>query len=300
MDIRSVNLNLLAAFDALFEERNVTRAARKMGVTQSAMSNSLAQLRAIFDDVLFRRVAHGVEPTARALALAEPIHHGLRLLGDALSPVTFDPATASRSFVLAASDYVEFVLLPRLVRRLEKEAPLVRLEVRPWGLHEVPAMLARGEADLMIGFYDSVPRGHRQTLLFDEEYTCIVRKGHPRVRGKLSLKTWLDLRHVLVSQRADSPGSVDRALAQRGLRRTVAARVSHFLLVPTLVASTDMVAAVSRRIAVAFVKPLGLAMYAPPVVLPTSRIGQVWHEQVDADPAHRWLRELIAGESKRL
>ncbi len=300
MDIRTVNLNLLVAFDALFEERSVTRAARKMGVTQSAMSNSLAQLRALFDDSLFRRVAHGIEPTARAIALAEPIRHGLHLLGRALSPVEFDPTTASRIFVLAASDYVEFVLLPRLVRRLQHDAPGVRIEVRPWGLHEVPALLARGEADLMIGYYDAVPERHRQQLLFREVYRCIVRKGHPRVRRRLSVKTWLELQHVLVSQRADSPGSVDRALASRGLKRTVGVRVSHFLMVPALVAGSDMVAAVSRRIAETFARPLGLATFAPPLPLPTSRVGQVWHEQMDADPGHQWLRGLIAEESQRL
>jgi DNA-binding transcriptional LysR family regulator len=160
-------------------------------------------------------------------------------------------------------------------------------------------MLARGEADLMIGFYDAVPPRHHEELIFDEVYTCIVRKGHPSVRTRLSLKKWVALKHVLVSQRADSPGSVDRALAARGLERTVAARVSHFLMVPSLVASTDMVAAVSRRIAEAFARPLGLAMFPPPIPLPTSRVGQVWHEQMHADPGHRWLRGVIAEESAR-
>src|SRR5262249_43191409 len=151
----------------------------------------------------------------------EPVHHGLRMLGEALSPPKFDPATASRTFVLAASDYVEFVLLPPLLRRLEREAPTVRIEVRPWGLHEVPSALARAAADLMIGYYDRLPSRHRQEILFSETYTCIVRRGHPRVRRRLSLKTWTLLKHVLVSQRPDTPGSVDRALEARGLSRTV-------------------------------------------------------------------------------
>jgi DNA-binding transcriptional LysR family regulator len=271
-----------------------------MGVTQSAMSSSLAQLRAVFEDPLFRRVAHGVEPTPRAVSVAESIRHGLRLFGDALSPARFEPSTSTRRFVLAASDYVEFVLLPRLLSRMKKDAPHARLEVRPWGLHEVPSMLARGEADVMIGYYDGVPPRHRQELLFSEAYTCIVRKGHPRVKRRLTLATWLELEHVLVSQRGESPGSVDRVLASRGLSRVVAARVSHFLLVPWLVASTDMVAAIGRRIAGAFAGPLGLAAHAPPLPLPTSRIGQVWHEQMETDPAHRWLRGLIAEEARAL
>jgi DNA-binding transcriptional LysR family regulator len=293
VNITSVNLNLLVSLDALLEERSVTRAAKRTGVTQPAMSNTLGQLRALFDDPLFRRGAHGLEPTPRALALTEPIRQGLRLLDTALVPPTFDARTAERTFVIAASDYVEFVLMPPLMRRLAKEAPLVRLEIRPWGLHEVPSALARAEADLMIGFYDEVPRGHRHQLLFDEDYTCIVRKGHPRVKKKLTLERYLELEHVLVSQRAASPGSVDRALAAKGKRRRIAVRVSHFLMVPMLVARTDLVAALSRRVAEPLAGPLGLQLLAPPITLPRGRIGQVWHEQMDADPGQRWFRSLV-------
>ncbi len=152
MDLRSVNLNLLAAFDALVVEKNVTRAAKRMGVTQSAMSNSLAQLRALFDDALFVRTAHGIEPTSRAIELHAPVREGLHRLEQALAPRHFDPKTANRVFVIAASDHVELVVLPGLLRRLGKVAPRVRVEVRPWGLHEVPAGLARGGAELKVGF----------------------------------------------------------------------------------------------------------------------------------------------------
>lgn len=293
MNIGSVNLNLLVALDALLEERSVTRAARRAGVTQPAMSNSLSQLRSLFGDPLFSRHAHGLEPTPRALALAEPIRQGLRLFGAALSPPSFDPETASRRFVVEASDYVEFVLMPPLMRRLSREAPGVNVEVRPWGKHEVPPSLARGEADLMIGFYDHVPPQHRQNLLFDEEYVCIVRKGHPKVGKRLTLERYLELEHVLVSQRADTPGSVDRALEKKGKKRRVVARVSHFLMVPMLVARTDLVAALSRRVVLPLAGPLELRMLPPPLPLPRGRIGQVWHEQLETDPGQRWFRELV-------
>jgi DNA-binding transcriptional LysR family regulator len=293
VNITSVNLNLLVALDALLEERSVTRAAKRTGVTQPAMSNTLAQLRGLFDDPLFRRGAHGLTPTPRALALAEPVRQGLRLLGTALVTPTFEAENAERTFVVAASDYVEFVLMPPLMRRLAREAPGVRIEIRPWGLHEVPPSLARAEVDLMVGFYDAVPRGHREKLLFDEEYTCIVRKDHPRVKKNLTLELYLELEHVLVSQRADSPGSVDRALAAKGKRRRVAARVSHFLMVPMLVARTDLVAAISRRVAQPLARPLGLEMLTPPIALPRGRIGQVWHEQMESDPGQRWFRALV-------
>lgn len=300
MNINAVNLNLLAAFQALVEEQNVTRAARRMGVTQPAMSNTLAQLRELFDDPLFRRTSHGLEPTPRALALREPIHEGLRLLGSALTEASFDAKTADKTFVLAASDYVEFVLLPPLLRHLQRVAPGVHVEVKPWGLHEVPAFLAHGEADLMIGYYDTLPAHHAGMRLFSEEYTCIVRRNHPRVKKKLGLATYLELGHVLVSEKRGSPGSVDRALAKQGKQRNVAARVSHFLMVPMLVARTDLVAAISRRVAEPFAKPLGLQLFPPPIALPRANVHQAWHSQMETDPAHRWLRETVAEVARSL
>ena len=299
-DIRSVNLNLLAAFDALLEERNVTRAAGKMGVTQSAMSSSLAQLRLLFEDPLFRRTPRGIEPTPRALELGDPIRRGLGLFDRALTPRSFEPRSESRVFVLATSDYVEFVLLPPLLKRLAREAPGVRLEVRPWGLQQVPRTLQSGEVDLMIGFYNEVPAHHAETLLFDEHYLCIARKGHSGLGRKPTLKSWLAQKHVLVSQQANSPGTVDRALAARDLKRTIGARVSHFLLVPTLVAQTDLVAAVNARVATAFAESLALRVFQPPLPLPKGRIGQVWHEQLEHDPAQRWFRQLIVEECRKL
>jgi DNA-binding transcriptional LysR family regulator len=294
VNISAVNLNLLVAFQALSEEKNVTRAARRVGVSQPAMSNTLGQLRELFDDRLFRRTAHGLEPTPRALALREPIDQGLRLLGSALAAPAFDPRTAERTFVLAGSDYVEFVLLPPLLRHLSKTAPGVQLEVRPWGQHQVPAFLARGEADLMIGYYDRLPPHHGETRLFSEDYTCIVRRGHPRVKKRLTLARYLELGHVLVSEQSRSPGSVDRALGARGKQRVVAARVSHFLMVPMLVARTDLVAAISRRVAEAFASALGLQLFPPPLPLPRAWVHQAWHLQMENDPGHCWLRETIA------
>jgi DNA-binding transcriptional LysR family regulator len=294
MNIRSVNLNLLVAFDALYAEQSVTAAARRAGVTQPAMSNTLSQLRALFDDALFVRHRTGLTPTARAKHLAEPIRQGLKLLEGALSAPSFEPASSERRFVVAASDYVELVLLPSLLRRLAKEAPGVRLQLRPWGLHEAPPELARGEFDLMLGFYDKLPPHHHEQLLFEDEYVCVVRRRHPTVKTKLSLAQYCALSHVLVSSRSDSPGSVDRALATLGKKRTIGARVSHFMTVPVLVAQTDFVAALDRRVAQVFAAPLGLKLFPPPLKLPKGSVGQVWHEQQHADPAQRWLRTVIA------
>ena len=293
--IRNLNLNLLLVLDALSREQNVTRAAKRLGLTQSAVSNALGQLRQALGDPLFVRSRRGVVPTERALALAGPVRQALGIVESALAGTgAFEPGTTTRSFVIAASDYTEYVVLPALLRRLEREAPRVRLEVRAWGAHEVPPALEAGEVDLMLGYYGALPPGHHEQALFEEEYVCIVKQRHPSVRRRLTLKRYLALNHVLVTQRPGSLGSVDVALARLGLTRNVGARVSHFLMVPHLVAQTDMVAALSRRIAEPAARSLGLGLYPPPLDLPKSRVGQVWHERTASDAGNRWLRRVVS------
>lgn len=294
MNITAANLNLFVAFDALITASSVSRAARQVGVTQSAMSNSLRHLRGMFEDPLFLRTAHGIVPTPRARELAGPVREALRLLERTLGPRRFDPAASTRTFVLITSDYVEFVLLPRLLARITRQAPGVRIQMLPWGLHQVPDELARGSADLMIGFYDQVPGHHRAQVLFEERYACIVRKGHPQVRDRLTLRTYVALQHIMVSQSAGASSGVDRALAALGRSRVVGLRVSHFLNVPPLVAGTDLIAALSRRVAEPFARMLPLRLFEPPLKLEVSRVGMVWHDAVHDDPAHRWLRDVVA------
>ena len=300
MNITAANLNLFVAFDALVTHSSVSRAAQHVGITQSAMSNSLRQLRGLFDDPLFLRSSHGIVPTPRAKELAVPVRDALRLLERTLQPKVFDPATSTRTFVLIASDYVEFVLLPRLLGQVAKHAPGVRIQMLPWGLHQVPEELARGNADLMIGFYDKVPPHHREQFLFEERYACVVRKGHPLVSSKLTLRTYAALKHVMVSQSAGATSGIDRALAELGYTREVSLRVSHFLNVPPLVASTDLVAALSRRVAEPFARMLPLRLFEPPLRLRVSRIGMVWHDSLHDDPAHQWLRGMVTEACARV
>lgn len=294
MNITAANLNLFVAFDALIAHGSVSRAAKQVGITQSAMSNALRNLRQLLGDPLFLRTSHGIAPTPRARELAAPVREALRLLDRALGPTTFDPAAATRAFTLMASDYVEFVVLPRLVAQLARRAPGVRLRVLPWGLQQVPDELARGDADVMLGFYDKVPSHHREQLLFEERYACIVRKGHPEVRGRLTLRTYVRLKHVMVTQTAGATSGIDRALAALGHTREVSLRVSHFLNVPTLVAQTDLAAALSRRVAEPFARMMPLQIFEPPLRLRASRVGMVWHESLQDDPAQRWLRATVA------
>lgn len=297
MDLRAVNLNLLLALDALLRERSVSRAAQRMGLSQPAMSNALAQLRELIGDPLLVRAPGGMAPTPRALELAEPLRRALAILEEVVQPpAAFDPARSTASFVLAMSDYAEMLLLPELLRRLSEQAPGVDLQVLPWGLHEVPPGLADGTIDVMVGFHegDPLPPGHHAEPLLDDHFVCIVRRDHPTVGRRLTLDAYLRLRHVVVTERIGASGVLDDVLARLGKRRRVVARVPRFFMVPYLVAQTDLVAAVDSRVARHYERLLPIRVLKVPLDdLPSGRMGMVWHARSDADPPRRWLRDVL-------
>jgi DNA-binding transcriptional LysR family regulator len=294
MNVSSLNLNLLPVLDALLAERSVSRAGERVGLSQPAVSNALAQLRAHFNDPLLVRRAGGMAPTDRALALAGPLRTALLTLQQGLEPQAgFDPAAADRGFTIMTNDFVAFVMLPRLLARLQHEAPGVRLQVRAWQEHVVPPELARGDADLVLGFNRGLPVGHQASPLFDDRFAFVARKGHPIVRGKITLGTYTKLAHVLVSHEPNARGIIDEVLATRGLTRNVALRVSHFLLVPPIVAATDYVAALSDVVARSMAGSLRLQLLKMPVEAPPAAVQMLWHERTGASPAHVWLRQVI-------
>jgi DNA-binding transcriptional LysR family regulator len=302
VNLRSLDLNLLVALSALLEERHVTRAARALGMSQSAMSHALGRLRAALSDELLVRGPSGLVPTARAEALREPLREALSTLSDALdTPRPFEAATARRAFTVAASDYVQLVVLPRLVARLQAEAPGVDLWIVSPSPEEIATRLADGTLDLDIG----VPRaeaapGLHARRLFDERFVCVVREGHPRVRDTLTLEDYVDLPHAFVAPRGRKGGAVDSALAKRGLERRVAVAVPHFLVMPTVIASSDLIVTLASRVARSFAEHLPLRLFEPPIPLPSFSMQMTWHERAKSDPGHQWLRALLVDVTREL
>jgi DNA-binding transcriptional LysR family regulator len=294
MNIAGLNLNLLPVLDALLAERSVSRAGARLGLSQPAVSNALAQLRALLGDPLLVRKGGGMVPTERALELAGPLRAALLALEQGLDPApAFDPAGAERSFTIVTNDFVAFAILPRLLGRLQREAPRVRLQVRAWQEHYVPPDLARGDADLVLGFDRGLPPGHHETPLFDDHFVFVARKGHPRVHGSITLPTYTKLAHVLVSHEPNGRGVVDDVLATRGLTRTVALRVSHFLLVPPILATTDYVAALSEIVARPMARTLPLQILKMPIHIAGAAVQMIWHERTQPSAAHAWLRGVV-------
>jgi DNA-binding transcriptional LysR family regulator len=297
MNVSGLNLNLLPVLDALLVERSVSRAGRRLGLSQPAVSNALAQLRRVFDDPLFHRGRSGMMPTERALALAGPVRAALGALEEGIvATKPFVAARETRTFTLLMNDFVAFAILPSLVAWLAREAPGVRLRVRAWQDGGEPRDLEQGDADLAIGFRRRLPAVYRVRRLFEDRLVCVLRPGHPALAsGKLTLADYLALSHVVVSTQADARGLVDRVLARRGLTRTVALQLSHFLLVPAIVGATDLVAALSESVAAPFVAAGALRSVAPPLRLPGSSVFLIWHVRSEGSPAHAWLRDAVEG-----
>lgn len=303
VNLAGIDLNLLVVLDALLAERHVTRAAAKVGLTQPAASHALARLRALLDDPILVRGPRGqMVPTDRAVAIAPRLRRSLDDLRIALrgEPV-FDPATARRTFRLAASDYAELLLLPALVERLARDAPHVELHFTQVD-HDPSGPLAAGEIDCAIGVWRdrTWPAGFFHARLFDDTFRCLVRSGHPIAKRRLTLARFLELGHVLIAPRASRGGYVDEALERLGKRRRVAVMVPHFLVAPHVIAASDLVITLPARVARTFAAPFDLAVLAPPVELPGFTTGLVWHERAHHDAGQRWLREQLAAVAESL
>lgn len=288
--LASVDLNLLVVLQLLLEERSVTRAAVRLGRTQSAVSRSLGRLRDLLGDPLLVRDGPALAPTPRAEALVGPLR---RILLDVrhelLQPDRFDPARAQRTFVLSSADYTDALVLPGLTARITARAPGVRLIQRAGGLAPADAI---DEADLAFGPLGGTSGQVRSRLMLVDPFVCLLRRDHPVT--ELDLAQYLSLGHVLVSPRGLPGGVVDSALAMRGLERRVTVQVQNFSVAPILVAETDLVTTLPRTFALRAAETLPLRILAPPLPLPETRVHAVWHERWHNDPGHRWLRELVA------
>jgi DNA-binding transcriptional LysR family regulator len=292
--LAGVDLNLMVALDALLEAENVTRAARRIGLSQSALSSALGRLRHLFGDRLLVRAPGGMAPTPLGRRLREPVRRALdEVAGMLRPPGPFDPRAPHR-FRIAVTDYVGLVLLPAIAARVLRAGPAIDLEVRTMDDWLLPADdLDRGALDVAVSFFREVPPRLRAKHLFDEEFTCAVRRGHPTVGRRLGLRQYTALPHLLVSPRAGVTGTVDAALASRGLSRRVAVTVPHFAVAPAVLARTDCVATLAGRVARLGARLAPLRLLAPPLALRGFAVQMVWHPQTDSDPAASWLRTQI-------
>ncbi|MGM4910203.1 LysR family transcriptional regulator [Rhizobium sp. 768_B6_N1_8] len=302
MDLHGIDLNLLVAFDALMAERSVTRAGTRIGRTQPAMSAALSRLRTLLKDELFVRGPNGLQPTPRALDLAEPLSHALAEIQRTLEFTQgFDPSTSTVSFSLGLSDHPTFVLLPSLLEALREQAPGITLRIRNFTARDdAISMLDSGEVDLTIGVPPSPTGRILNRPLFQEGFVCIVRKGHAVASAPFDLKTFLGLSHLLVSPENDRFGLVDAALAKQGLKRRLALTLPHMYAAPLLIARSDMIATLMGGVVLASGHSHELSILPLPLELEPVQFVLSWHRRNDVHPAQRWFRDCIASLSMSL
>lgn len=295
------DLNLLPVFVAMMEERNVTRAAERLGITQPALSNALSRLRDTLRDPLFIRERYGMKPTQMAEDLAPVIGAALASIDDViLGQQDFDPARATRLFTIAPNSYVEFVLMPAIVGRLRERAMGIKLRLTPFGNDVIETGAMSGTTDMVLGRIVDPPDNLVVQHLIDDGLACVVRADHPEIKDGISKKQYESLKHVNVLPPGRMRAGLFQALEQKDLKREVAVSVTHFLAVPEMIAVTDYCATLPSLICRQLARDPRLKVLPTPVDLGTFPVDVAWHVRYRNDPAHRWLRSLISEVAKEM
>lgn len=305
MNLEKADLNLLIYLDILLREKNVTRAAEHLGITQPAMSNGLRRLRDMFNDPLLVRSSEGMTPTERALELQPRIRAMLNELQQVLEPrQDFRPISSNRVFRIMVSDYAEATLFPAVVKALRSEAPKVVLDIlTPSDVS--PRDLEQGKVDMAINRFNEIPQSFHQVTLWRDDFSCVMNANNP-IAERFNLKTYLDARHVWVSktgmgvgfgvtnEKSVSLGWVDQALERIGKKRQMTLFTRHYFLPALLVQNNDLVATLPSRMArlQAEGNPR-LALREPPFHIPEFELKMAWSPLLHHNPAHRWMRQLI-------
>lgn len=293
IDIASIDLNLLVAFDALFEEQSVTAAAHRLHLGQPAMSAALARLRQLFDDELFIRVGREMKPTAKALEIAPGISASLRQIRQTLAASqSFEPTTSQRVLAIGSSDYTSSILLPKLLERC-RYAPGIDFRLVNYEKDQIEELLEQRVIDVAIGTFQSLPRQAYQLPLMQERFVGICRKGHPAWNNGIALDAFVTLSHALFTLRQDAIGEIDKVLAQHQLQRRIALTIPYLLVLPSMIAASDLVAAIPARLAHQFAQQGLIEQFELPIPTEPWQISMVWSKLVDQDAANRWLRQKI-------
>jgi len=311
MNIERIDLNLLVYLDVLLRERNVTRAANYLGITQPAMSNGLRRLRDLFDDPLLVRTSEGMTPTERALDLQPAIRGVLATIEKAVQPKSpFDPANTERVFRIMASDYAESTLMPHLLARLHEQAPGITLDVMTPS--DVSFLnVEQGKVDMVINRFDAMPQSFHQATIWQDEFCCMLSNNNPIAR-EFNLQSYLDADHVWVSKTGMGVGVgvdptditklgwVDQALSRIGGKRKIAVFTRHYQVAVLLAEQRHLVVTVPARLASIHSAMPTLAVLAPPFDIPPIELKMAWSPLLQRNPGHHWMRRLILDIGREL
>lgn len=292
-NLSRIDLNLVVVMASLLRERSVTRAAKSLGRSQSAISHALNRLRFLLGDPLFVRCPGGISPSPAALAL-EPAINAILENADSFfgNKRRFDPNRHKRVFTIGLSDYTSFLSLPKVVAELDKYSG-VEMVVKNTSHSLGYGMLESGEVELIVGNFPPAPSFIRERVMFLEEYVCAMRKSHPAAGRKLTLELYRTSKHLVVSLQGNRNGYLDSAILKLGLTRKVQVVTGHFVPVPFILLDNDAIATEPSRMIMPLAKVLGLAVCKPPFKIDPMPIKMAWHRRLDNDAGHGWLRSLF-------
>jgi DNA-binding transcriptional LysR family regulator len=276
---------------------SLTEAAERVGLTQPAASHALARLRQQLNDPLFVRTSKGMRPTPYGARLATSVRNALDALNGAFeSHPAFDPASSRRSFNLYMSDNGQLVVLPRLLARLEKTAPHVRVRARAFPAKALHTAMEAGDVDLAVGSFTGLVAGFKQKRLFRETYVCVVRKDHPLFKNGMTEEGFARAPHASAEEAGLAHELLDRWLSKHDVKRDVMLTVPQFVVLPIVIVDSDLLVIMPSRVAAQFAKMLPVKLLEPPMKLPAYDIRLFWHERFHDDPANRWLRGVLMEE----
>ncbi|WP_394777848.1 LysR family transcriptional regulator [Undibacterium sp.] len=295
MHISKIDLNLFTVFEAIYTEGSVTRASQQLHLTQPAISHSLNRLRQLFDDPLFVRQGHAMVSTPLARSIIEPVRQALRGLEVTLADTgKFDPSQAAKQFTLALRDVLESTVLPPLLETVTRQAPHIDLAAIQVERRELVSELAAGTLDVAIDMLLPLPNDIRREKISQDTTVVLARQGHPAVKGKLDLETYLEAEHILASSRRKGPGLEDFELSRLGLQRRIRLRCQHYFAACRVVSQTDLLLTMPEGYARIANLQFGNQILPLPIPMPSWDVYLYWHQNVENDPANRWLREQVA------
>jgi DNA-binding transcriptional LysR family regulator len=312
-NINTLDLNLLRVFNAVLEEGNVLRASKKLCLSQSAVSHSLSRLRGMLGDELFVRTATGMQPTARALAMAPLVRNALQSLDAAIGLPNFDPATSSKRFTIAANDFTTMVVIPHLLEILQSEAPFVDLVIKPVTRIDLAEQIDLGRIDAAIGTFAVVPPRFKASLLFEYDDVLITNAAQT-AKDAMTIAALSERSLAVVSFGGDQEGAVDGFISERGLARRsemydqaaferafstadqvprIAVSLPHFLALPALLDGSKLAAIVPRPLAQAFARASPIVIHELPYVTTMTEVRALWHERSEGELSQAWLRTVM-------
>jgi len=294
LDPRNIDLNLLVVFNEIFQEQQISSVAKRLKLSQPAVSNALARLRKTFDDQLFVRTKEGMQPTPFAEQLAEPIRLALNGLMQAMNvQENFDAANSSRHFTIALTDVAELYFMPILIEQLAKLAPNIRISTQRTDTINLMNELGSGKIDLAIGAFDAISEALYQRRLFNQNYVVMMRAKHPLADEPITLKKLLATEHLMVASHESPYDRINQRLEKAGVLKRVKFSVPHFTAVPYIISNSDLLVTVPQKLAESAATPFKLHYQSTPLRLPDLQTNIFWHRRFHQDQGSQWLRNLI-------